>query len=475
MQHDVPPNAEWIQSVTQPYSVTQSPCGKVKVGLLGLLSDEPGIFRDNNFKDIPIQNVLESYSERYQEVISEEIADFVIPMTHQSMVRDKELARHMLSLHDGPSLILGGHEHAPYHVDVTATTEKIDNHSPLSADMHCIRILKSGMDADAARVVDLTFELPVDKSSRPKLIEIQDELIEMSHYEPSPLAQQVVDKHMSVIQELENEVIMDANTVIPLLPVEFDLSSQRTRYQQTTVGSIFCQMIKEQYEGSCDIALINGATIKGDRKYPNGKLSYAELKSELPFPTKIVTVPMSCQEVYEAIKYSRTSSEGHKDPDSQEIPRRGYLQVDYDLEQRGWEDLALIEDEELIVALPRNLLNGFCKIKPLMKVGDRLKEQDCFPGEDDYVKAIDLVVRHACKNRWYQLVGDKPFNYFDLNGDGVLDRKEIKLAMQEILGYEPMDFVVDDMIRAIDHDDNGVIDQGEFSYLLAQIERDHAR
>jgi hypothetical protein len=420
---------------------------------------------------------LESYSERYQELTTTNCqsdapkADFVIPMTHESMVRDKELAKHMLSLHGGPGLILGGHEHEPLEVHVTLK-EASDSDAPPKDD-NGIRILKSGMDADAARVVDLTFEID-GSNTIPHLVEIQDELVEMKDYEPSPLAQSVVDKHLSVIKELENEVIVDANAVVPMLPIDFVLSSERARYQQTTVGSLFCQMIKEQYEGKCDVALLNGAPIKGDRKYSNNKMSYAELKAELPFPTKIVTVSMQSNEVYEAIKYSRTSREDGTDENAKEIPRRGYLQVDYDLEQRGWEDLGY-SDETLIVALPRNLLSGFCKIKPLMKVGDRLKEQGCFPGPDDYVQAIDLVVRHACKNRWYQLVGDKPFNYFDLNGDGVLDRKEIKMAMQEILGYEPSDFVVDDMISAIDHDDNGVIDQGEFSYLLAQIEREQER
>lgn len=37
----------------------------------------------------------------------------------------------------------------------------------------------------------------------------------------------------------------------------------------------------------------------------------------------------------------------------------------------------------------------------------------------------------------------------------------------------PADFVVDNMIAAIDADDNGVIDAGEFSHLLANMEREH--
>jgi hypothetical protein len=152
------------------------------------------------------------------------------------------------------------------------------------------------------------------------------------------------------------------------------------------------------------------------------------------------------------------------------------MQVDFDLDHgQKWEELVYAnEDDILRVAVPRNLLNGFCKIQPLMDVGNRLKGLGQFPGPDDFVPAIDLVLRHACKTRFFQLVGDKPFNYFDLNNDGVLDRHEIKLMLTEVLGYEPADFVVDDMISSIDQDDNGVIDQGEFSFLLAQIEREHS-
>jgi hypothetical protein len=222
--------------------------------------------------------------------------------------------------------------------------------------------------------------------------------------------------------------------------------------------------------------MINGATIKGGKTYPNGKMSYAELKAELPFPTKLVVVPMKAIEVYEAIDYSRTNYEDGTDLDAEEIPRRGYMQVDFDLDHgQKWEELVYAnEDDILRVAVPRNLLNGFCKIQPLMDVGNRLKGLGQFPGPDDFVPAIDLVLRHACKTRFFQLVGDKPFNYFDLNNDGVLDRHEIKLMLTEVLGYEPADFVVDDMISSIDQDDNGVIDQGEFSFLLAQIEREHS-
>jgi 5'-nucleotidase len=457
LRQNVPGNAQWITSVTHPYSVIQSPCEKVRIAFLGLLSDEPGVFRDNTFRGIPIANVLDTYSELHRQIVPN-IADFCIPLTHASMQRDRELARHMMlaSSHGGDrsGIIIGGHEHEPY-------DERIEGEDGTST----IRIFKSGVDAKAASLIDLSFEIIGDE--RPKLVEVEYDLVEMSDFEPSVVVQSVVDRHMSVVQALEDEFIIDADSTT-MLPPGVPLSSERTRFQPTSVGSTFCQMIKEELE--IDVALINGATIKGGKIYENGKMSYAELKKELPFPTKMVVVQMQRYVLEEAIHFSRNAIEDGTDVDQEEIPRRGFLQVDWDFDQT---DHLGFPDDVLQVALPRNLLNGFCKIEPLMDIGSHLKDEGLFPGDDEYYPAVDVIVRHACKNRWTQIIGDmSSFQDFDLNGDGVLDRHEIKVMMERVLGHEPADFVVDDMIASIDTDENGVIDRGEFSYLLAIMERE---
>lgn len=249
----------WIRSLTHTYSLVPSACGRVTIALLGLLSDEPGIFRDNTFKSIPIGNVLDTYTNLYETLVGssqeKRLADFCLPLTHQSMARDKELAHHMLEVNESLGLILGGHEHEPYNEIVTGNDG--DNSSSF------VQILKSGMDAQHASVVDITFELDGDvhESSSilsssslmnttsellPRLVKIEADLVDLSAYDPSPVAQQVVDKHMSVISALEHEIIVDAdhatNTTVMRLPPGVELSSKRTRFQQTTVGGIFCQV-----------------------------------------------------------------------------------------------------------------------------------------------------------------------------------------------------------------------------------------
>jgi 2',3'-cyclic-nucleotide 2'-phosphodiesterase (5'-nucleotidase family) len=453
LRDNLPPNAAWLPTVTSPYSIIQSSCEKVSVALLGLLSDEPGVFRDNTFKKVPIRNILETYSDLHNQLVPN-IAHFCLPMTHSSIVRDKELAESMLALHGGKSLIIGGHEHEPYNV-------------LLGDGDDSVRILKAGMDANAASLIDLWFE--VGEEDGPFLVEIEADLVEMSGFEPSVVVQKIVDKHMSVVEGLEHEYVIDVATT-DVIPPGVLLSSERPRFEQTTVGSVFCQMIKEALE--VDVAIINGATIKGGKAYPTGKISYAELKKELPFPAKMVVVPMLRHELQEAIEYSRTGFEDGTDSNAEEVPRRGYLQVDWDYDQTA---LFGYPDDEIRVAVPRNLLNGFCKNQILMGIGDRLKDEGMFPGPDDYIPAMSIVVRHACKNRWFQIISDmSSFEEFDLNKDGVLDRYEIKTMMEQFLGHEPPDFVVDDMIQAIDQDENGVIDSGEFSFLLAKMEREYS-
>lgn len=456
MRENVPTNAQWMTDVMTPYSVITSPCNRVRVAILGLLSDEPGIFRDNTFKGVPIGDVIETYTNMYKQIVPQ-FADTCVPLTHQSIHRDRELAEAMLELHGGKGIIIGGHEHEPF--DEIVRTEGTNDG---------IRILKSGTDAMAASVIDLSFD--VKENELPVITNVDYILAPLVDVEPSEVVQQIVDKHMSVIKALEDEAIIDGDTS-HMLPPGSLLSSQRVRFEQTTVGNIFLQMIKEEMDA--DAAILNGATIKGDTEYQDGQMSYAELKKELPFPTKMIVVLMRRWELQDAIDYSRNAHETGSEPSKGgEIPRRGYLQVDWDYDQVGYLGSP---DDELKVALPRNLLHGFCRIKPLMDIGERLEKENIFPAPDDFVPAIDLVMRHALKDRWSRVISDiDDFDLFDLNEDGVLDRHEIKMMLEKFLGHEPADFVVDDMIAALDDDENGVIDKGELSFLLAKMEREQS-
>jgi hypothetical protein len=128
-----------------------------------------------------------------------------------------------------------------------------------------------------------------------------------------------------------------------------------------------------------------------------------------------------------------------------------------------------VDGERMLkVALPRNLMAGFCDIKPLIAAGKRLKAAKTFPNADDFIPALLLVTRHCCLERWLQISQLTTFEMIDANHDGVLDREEITAMMRRVLGHEPEEFVVDDMIASIDLDGDGLIDHHEFDVLLSK-------
>ena len=460
------PDAAWMTQELKRYDIVTTSCGRVKVGLLGLMSDEAGMFRDGTFRGVPIDNMLDTFSSLHQQlVVQQRVADWILPLTHGSIHQDEELGRFMPTIQPGPNIILGGHEHVPFDVRVEASTGGKEKDS-------YTRILKSGTDAMGVSLVDIYFDVQEDDQGQNRQVrvgQIDYSLVDIRAFTPSMVVQNIVDQHLSILTAMENEEVLHAD---PLLPPGEQLSSEGTRLKQTTLGGILCTCIKEELE--TDVAILNGAVIKGHTTYPKAALTYAQIRKELPFPTKIVVVKMKRWELQDAIEYSRNSSvEGAEDEDPlNPVERRGYLQVDLQFNHTDFHAGDL--EDELTVALPRNLLNGFCKIKPLMEVGERLKRENIFPEADEFIPAIDLVIRHSSKERWYDLIHHNyTFDDLDPDAKGYLSRDDVKRILTAALHHRPPEFLIDDMLAAIDENGDGVIDPGELSHLLAAMEREH--
>ena len=104
-----------------------------------------------------------------------------------------------------------------------------------------------------------------------------------------------------------------------------------------------------------------------------------------------------------------------------------------------------------------------------MDLRKELELKNSLPDEDDYLKAIDLIVRYCCKDRWATLADKFSFSDLDMNGDGTLSREEIRTTIKLVLGEEPSDALLDGMVDAIDDDSDGFINENEFNEILAKI------
>mmetsp|Transcript_25666 Transcript_25666/g.46337 ORF Transcript_25666/g.46337 Transcript_25666/m.46337 type:complete len:109 (-) Transcript_25666:51-377(-) len=104
-----------------------------------------------------------------------------------------------------------------------------------------------------------------------------------------------------------------------------------------------------------------------------------------------------------------------------------------------------------------------------MDLQHELESRNAFSNEDDYIKAVDLIVRYCCKNRWATIAKKISFADLDENKDGSLSREEIHAGIKLVLGEEPSNALMDGMLAAIDDDANGIIDEDEFNRMLSKV------
>jgi len=447
--------------------VISSKCGRIKVGLVGLLSDEEDMFRDGTFRGLKISSVRERYEIIYNKMKLMESVHCLVPLTHQTLAADERFAKAILEMEDAPirNVILGGHEHVKIHRIISSKSDPKKQ----------ISIVKTGQDAERAAIIDLHFH---PTSHQFQSVDIHFEELDQK-YVPCPIVQSIVDKHLSALNRMEKFIVLDTKTMLseyfldPVTHRILPLSSEYTRYEQTTVGAFFCTAIKAEL--TTDVCIINGAPIKGNRLYNDGTMTYDQLKHELPFPLKMIVVKMTRMQLREAIQYSRKHIEEGKPAMVMEdgrIERRGYLQTDFQYWRESNTSYDTNHDNDVIsVALPRNLLKGFCKIKPLMELNTELEAKNALPNEDDFMKAIDLIVRYCCKDRWISIAKQFTFSDLDLKRDGTLCREDIRMAIKTVMKEEPSDGLVDEMVRAIDLDSSGFVEEKEFNEILAQVRR----
>ena len=474
-------NVNGLVDCSKRFDLISSNCGRIRLGMIGLLSDERGMFPAGTFRGLQTFDVGPTMRMMDENIVAGGHADLLVPLTHQSINADIDLARSMLEVRSrrvaedddderdakgaGGGVILGGHEHIKIHERVAPDDDNGDNRG-------VVEIIKSGQNSERAAVVDLRF----DPTTR-ELVDANVHFEVLDERHPlCPFADSVVKSHLAVLERMRNYVVFNARTMLADYfrdpssdRLHLPLSSEFTRYEQTTVGALFCTAVK--YELGADVCVINGAPIKASKTYVEGTMSYDDLRSELPFPLKMVVVEVTRGRLREAIEYSRTNMEEGKSSSvdaNSRVERRGYLQTDFDYWKTG-EDCNEDDNEILTVALPRNLLNGFCKIKPLMDLRSELESKHSIPDEDSYAKAIDLVVRFCLDDRWATIAQRLTFADLDMNKDGKLSRDEIRDAIRLVLREEASDALLDGMIDAIDDDQNGFIDENEFNLLLAKI------
>ncbi len=387
---------------------------KVRVGLIGVVMDEPSAYHSAPFGGATMLPANATAVSAAEHLLSVEHCDVVIPMTHQSIEEDRVLAAMKMS-RPFP-VILGGHEHKPFLETVGET-----------------QIVKAGLDADHAVVVDLRWPAAANDGARRAAPRVQATLVPVASLEEDAEMRVRVDTHMRAVHALESATLIH-------LDADQALSSEGTRHSQTSLGTLLATELRGAFRA--DAALFNGGGIRANKTYL-GRFTYGDLKAEVPFDNEAVVVNLPGAVLAEAV----LSSRAHAPQES-----GGFLQVDDGMKVDAQNQLVEIAGAPLDatrlyrVALVRNLLTGMDHVEPLVRYAQ--EHPEVVPPLDTG-REVKVVLVEALALRLFAGLGT--FDDVDENHDGRIEPSEIAHAVARATREPASEITVDLLLKAIPH------------------------
>jgi 2',3'-cyclic-nucleotide 2'-phosphodiesterase (5'-nucleotidase family) len=147
-----------------------------RIALIGLITEDPHVYKNDRFGNCIIEPVNQTAARLYNDIMTKEKVDAIIPLTHQLVELDRNLAKMKV----GFPLILGGHDHDKFN-------EVVDG----------CAILKVGMDAETIGIVDLVWSSPSSIAPTVKVVEKP-----ATAYPRDPTLEHLIKKHKYVIEQL---------------------------------------------------------------------------------------------------------------------------------------------------------------------------------------------------------------------------------------------------------------------------------
>jgi 2',3'-cyclic-nucleotide 2'-phosphodiesterase (5'-nucleotidase family) len=378
----------------------------VRVGLVGVVMNDPAAYRDRPFGGATV-DAPNLVARREAARLLEQGCALVLPITHQPMADDRDLAR----AGDGPvfPVILGGHEHVVIVERAGGTW-----------------IVKAGQDAEHAAVVDIAWE----PGQAPAVAVRVDAVAE---YPEDAGLRARVDAHMAKVHALEGV------TLLSLAPGQ-KLSSVGMRSRQTTMGTLVCSRLRDAV--GAEACVFNAGGIRASREY-RAELTYGDVKAEMPFDNEVVVVRLPGRVVREAVAMSRSHAPAESG---------GFLQVDDgmvvtdDHRLTAIAGAALEEDRDYRVALVRELLLGMDHIGPLVEYARSHPERIPAVGSGREAKLI--LVDAFSLALWKSLGG---FEAIDANRDGVVTSEELRAALSMAEHRPAPPIAADIVLQALEH------------------------
>jgi 2',3'-cyclic-nucleotide 2'-phosphodiesterase (5'-nucleotidase family) len=398
------------------------------IGLIAVLSDDPALYRHfrspGAFGGATIRDPWETLRE-YQSLLQQPpySCDIIVPLQHTYVPDDHRTCRDF----DFP-VLLSGHDH--HRVDEI---------------VHGTRLLKPGLDAVYATVLELVWE---DANSSKPTVEAQ--FVRTSDWEPDPALLDEVTHAYDALLPLRN-------TELARVPPALEpLSSVNSRGTVTTMGQLICSLLKSslnvprgrQRAHNVDAVLLMGGNIRGGTDYPLGSyFSLEALEAEIKSDEVVGIVQMPGWVLAKAI------SETHSGP-----PIPGWMQYDTGIQERGDANGGFVPIVTHVADQPLDLEANY---RVATKVSDLTNGQsatltafytehpELLPPKGNYVNIYAELMSYFARNLWRKIWeavqpsdacdedtcrSEERLELLDQDSDGVIGLPEIQAALGEMVG-----------------------------------------
>eukprot|EP01065_Artemidia_motanka_P039517 TRINITY_DN4844_c5_g1_i1.p1 TRINITY_DN4844_c5_g1~~TRINITY_DN4844_c5_g1_i1.p1 ORF type:complete len:651 (+),score=232.44 TRINITY_DN4844_c5_g1_i1:84-2036(+) len=246
-----------------------------EVAFIGAVTTAPALYGEGFNFDGALEGAPD-VNEAVGDALQSIDADLVIPLTHQAIADDEVLCDTHGAGKGGPLLcVLGGHDH----------DSVVDTRSG------CL-LAKPGQDATTPLVLDIVW----DEAGKPSVA--RAELAPVAPWPANQAVAAAVDRHLS-----QMTVFAEA----PLLPRELcpkRLSSRGVRCQQTALGGLLCDSVREIV--GVDAVFMEAGCVRAQKDYGESGISVADLRAELPWDTEMAIVKMAGRHLQQAVVASRS-------------------------------------------------------------------------------------------------------------------------------------------------------------------------
>ena len=421
--------------------------GHKRVALLGLLTEDSSLYRPGAFGDATIEPILSSAQDWIQQL---QEVDLVLPMTHQGISQDRDLAH---ALGDRLPLIMGGHDHEIFLETVNGC-----------------QIVKTGMDAHHAAIIDIQWS--ANNMAKPT---VRVQMVDTLDFAVNSFVQQRVAAHESSLKELDKA---------KLFPIQewatashgggsdedcLSFSTHNNRLQPSSGTTALCSMLRMGLR--CDVCLLNAGCVRGNKDYSHDALfTWSDMKTELPYATRMSVCKIPGSTIQESIQYSRRFA-------PEKIAKGGYIHASKTTVCLDDGTIHSILGEPFdpnrlyLTAFPQGFLKGIDDQRPFLEWAASQQAED-LPSSHSAVPAKIALVELFSALLWLR------FGSFEdvSKGDTAICQQDVRERMRQLYGDEEIADVMADSVFAIaDQDGDGLISPIEqmITHFVAADMLDH--